>query len=102
MCKNRQDLIPNILKALDLGCLLVCELWSYAQPPSMGDSSKFNQAPPKEMQICLPSGVIVSEARLGLVSTLRHPGDVFRQQLVIPLQCEFVVQQIRVVFNPDF
>ena len=45
----------------------------------------------------------VSEAWLGSVSTPRHPGDVFRQQLVIPLQCEFVVlQQIRVVFQPRF
>lgn len=24
--------IPNILKVLDLGCLLICELWSCAQP----------------------------------------------------------------------
>lgn len=40
--------------------------------PSLGDSSKFNQVPLKEMQICLPSGIVVFQ-KLGLAG-FPHPG----------------------------
>lgn len=69
---KQTDLIPNKLKMLDLGCVLVCELWSCAQPLHWGCSSKFNQVLLKEMQICLPSGIIVFQ-KPGL-AWFPHPG----------------------------
>lgn len=57
---------------LDLGCLLVCELWSCAQTLHWGDTSKFNPVPLKEMQICLPRGIIVFQ-KPGL-ACFPHPG----------------------------
>lgn len=60
---KRQDLIPSMRNVLGLGPGPSAGPWALVMSPtpSLGDYSKFNQIPGKEMQICLPSGIIVSQ-----------------------------------------